>query len=397
MTLPSDTFCILPWMHMATNASGNLRVCCNSTPGKNYVTRENGRPYKISDPDATDYWNSPVMTGIRQQMIDGERPEMCERCFREEDAGIKSARQSWNQSWWQDQEYTAIADPRIRYFDIRLGNLCNLKCRMCNPFASNQWIDEWPLVEKALPAGEAERLQKMNWFEGDQTWDNIFEYADYIEEIYLTGGEPTLAISQYRLFDRLIEAGLSKKIRLKYNTNMTNIPQRMVDYWQHFKRIKINASIDAYGDLNRYIRYPTAWSSVEKNLDIFKQMRDQDRCNLQVHITVQVYNILHLDKIFDYLIDNDITDIYLNILNHPRYLNIRTLPAELKQQAVSVLENYKHINKVQGVIDYMLAEDWSQYLPELSDYTCKLDQSRKQDCRIASPEIGKLVYDNNAQ
>jgi len=82
MTHPSETFCILPWMHMATNASGNLRVCCNSTPGKNYVTRPNGRPYKISDPDASDYWNSPVLTNIREQFLAGKRPEMCERCFR---------------------------------------------------------------------------------------------------------------------------------------------------------------------------------------------------------------------------------------------------------------------------------------------------------------------------
>jgi len=392
MTHPSETFCILPWMHMATNASGNLRVCCNSTPGKNYVTRPNGRPYKISDPDASDYWNSPVLTNIREQFLAGKRPEMCERCFREEDAGIRSARQSWNSSWYQEQDYSTIAEPHIKYFDIRLGNLCNLKCRMCNPFASNQWIDEWNLVERALPVEEAERLKKMDWFEGDQTWDNIFKYAEYIEEIYLTGGEPTLAISQYRLFDRLIEAGLARKIRLKYNTNMTNIPQKMVDYWQHFKRIKINASIDAVGDLNRYIRYPTAWSSVEKNLKIFKQMRDEDRCNLQVHVTVQVYNVLYLDKLFDYLYDLDITDIYLNILNHPRYLNIRCLPEQLKKQVNDTLCKYKHINKVQGVIDYMYAEDWSEYIPELIDYTRKLDQSRKQDCTEAAPEIGELVY-----
>ena len=392
MTHPSETFCILPWMHMATNASGNLRVCCNSTPGKNYVTRPNGRPYKISDPDASDYWNSPVLTNIREQFLAGKRPEMCERCFREEDAGIRSARQSWNSSWYQEQDYSTIAEPHIKYFDIRLGNLCNLKCRMCNPFASNQWIDEWNLVERALPVEEAERLKKMDWFEGDQTWDNIFKYAEYIEEIYLTGGEPTLAISQYRLFDRLIEAGLARKIRLKYNTNMTNIPQKMVDYWQHFKRIKINASIDAVGDLNRYIRYPTAWSSVEKNLKIFKQMRDEDRCNLQVHVTVQVYNVLYLDKLFDYLYDLDITDIYLNILNHPRYLNIRCLPEQLKKQVNDTLCKYKHINKVQGVIDYMYAEDWSEYIPELIDYTCKLDQSREQHCGDAAPLIGELVY-----
>ena len=45
---PSETFCNLPWMHIATNASGNFRPCCNSTPGKNFIKDpETGKPYKI--------------------------------------------------------------------------------------------------------------------------------------------------------------------------------------------------------------------------------------------------------------------------------------------------------------------------------------------------------------
>ena len=36
----TDTFCILPFMHLATSASGNLRVCCNSTPGKNFILKK---------------------------------------------------------------------------------------------------------------------------------------------------------------------------------------------------------------------------------------------------------------------------------------------------------------------------------------------------------------------
>ena len=119
----SDTFCILPWMHLATNASGNLRVCCNSTPGKNFILKEDNTPYKLHKDDLEEAWNSPVYKKIREQMLNGERPEMCTRCFREEDAGLKSARNAWNDKWKKDQDYKIESPFDIRYVDLRLGNL----------------------------------------------------------------------------------------------------------------------------------------------------------------------------------------------------------------------------------------------------------------------------------
>jgi MoaA/NifB/PqqE/SkfB family radical SAM enzyme len=389
----SDTFCILPWMHLATNASGTLRVCCNSTPGKNLITRENGIPYKIGDPDMTDSWTSPVMQTIRQQMLNGERPDMCVRCFREEDSGIKSARQTWNNTWAYYYEQSVTPPMNIKYIDIRLGNLCNLKCRMCNPWASNQWIDEWNSIENPINENELARLSKMDWFDNEMVWDNIAKFADTIEEIYLTGGEPTLAISQYKLFDRLISLGVSHKIKLKYNTNLTNIPKKMVDYWTQFKQIKINASIDAYDELNRYIRFPTAWESVRKNLSIFNEMSKENKCELHIHITVQAYNVVELDHLLEFLHDNDYTNIYLNILNHPSYLNIKVLPEKLKRIASERLEKWTHVSKIPGVIKYMNSEDWhpTQWNSFLK-YTKTLDASRNQDFFKLMPMF--LEFDN---
>ena len=33
-----------------------------------------------------------------------------------------------------------IVEDMPAYLDIRFGNLCNLKCRMCGSWASNQWF-----------------------------------------------------------------------------------------------------------------------------------------------------------------------------------------------------------------------------------------------------------------
>jgi len=383
----SNTFCILPWMHLATNASGSLRVCCNSTPNQNLITKEDGTSYKLFKDDLQEAWNSKVYNTIREQMLKGERPKMCERCFREEDVGIKSARQAWNLKWIEDKEYSTHAPFNIKYVDLRLGNLCNLKCRMCNPYSSNMWVKEWDLVESSLSLDEAKRLSNMTWPEEEKTWENLYSIANTIEEIYLTGGEPTIIQQQHKLLDYFIDNGTAKNIRLKYNTNLTNVPKHLIDKWKKFKKIQLNCSIDAVGELDRYIRYPSRWSTIEKNFEIIRQL---ENANIEIHCTVQMYNILRLDSLLEWAIPYGYK-IYFNILNHPDYLNIRCLPKKLKIQSSVALDKYKNLDKVQGIIDYMYSEDWSDKLLNFYNYTTVLDKSRDQNLEKIVPELMKEV------
>jgi len=384
----SKTFCVLPWMHLATNAGGSLRVCCNSIPDLNYIEKDNGKPYKIQRDDITEAWNSTTYKTIRQQMLDGERPAMCQRCFREEDSGLQSARQVWNEKWYdENKHYKVEADLDIKYVDIRLGNLCNLKCRMCNPYASNQWIKEWHLINTDLPEEEKNRLSSMNWPEDEKTWDNLFSIVDSVKEIYLTGGEPTIIKQQHKLLDYVIENNHAGKITLKYNTNLTNIPKHLLDKWKYFKKIKLNCSVDAYGELDRYIRYPSDFETIDKNLRKLKQI---DNCVLEIHCTVQMYNILHLDKLINWAEEHN-CPIFYNILNHPAELNIRNLPANLKKEAEQRLAGFDH-KRLKGVIDYMYAEDW-QYLSKFIQFTTSLDKSRNENIITHVPEF-KEIFDN---
>lgn len=381
----SKTFCILPWMHLATSSTGNLRVCCNSTPGKNFIHKEDGTVYKIYKDDIHEAWNSETYQTIRKQMLNGERPEMCARCFKEEDVGIRSTRQGWNSRWKQEKEYTVNAEFDIRYVDIRLGNLCNLKCRMCNPYASNQWVKEWPLVNSSVSADELQQLKSLDWPENEKTWQNLFSIITTIQEIYLTGGEPTIIKEQLKLLNYCIDNNKAQDIILKYNTNLTNIPLELVDKWKYFKKIKLNCSIDAVGQLDRYIRYPSNWEKIEEN---FLKVSQLDNVSIEIHNTVQMYNILRLDEFIKWA-EPFKYKIYFNILNHPEVLNIRVLPFHLKNYVKEKLKQYVEIPKVQGVIDYMIAEDWSDKYPAFLNYTKKLDESRNENLFDLIPEMAK--------
>lgn len=379
----SDTFCVLPWMHIATTATGNFRVCCNSKPGDNLIRKDDNKPYKIANDDISDAWNSETYSTIRQQMLNGEQPAMCTRCFREESVGIKSARINANNRWKKDIEYTENPPLNITYVDIRLSNLCNLKCRMCNPYSSNMWLKEWAKVEDALSEEEYNRLKTMDWPSKDKVWKNLFSLSHTIEEIYLTGGEPTIIKEQHKLLDYFIQSDTAKNIKLKYNTNLTNVPAELIEKWKCFKQVQLNCSIDATGKLDRYIRYPSSWDKIVENFETIRQLPN---AGIEIHCTVQMYNILRLPELIDWATPYG-HKIYFNILNHPDYLNVRVLPAHLKDQATAQLQPYLHLDKVQGIIDYMNAEDWNDKYNKFLSYTNALDTSRDENLFDLIPEF----------
>ena len=370
-------------MHLATTATGNLRVCCNSTPGENLILKPDGTPYKLYKDDMQQAWNSETYATIRKQLLNNERPSMCTRCFREEDAGIRSARLAWNEKWTEDKPYTMNAPFDIKYVDLRLSNLCNLKCRMCNPYSSNMWVKEWASVNEALTPSEYDRLSRMDWPEKEKTWENLFDIAHTVEEIYLTGGEPTVIKEQKRLLDYLIDKGIAGNIRLKYNTNLVKMPEWLFDRWRHFKRIQLNCSIDACGELDHYIRHPSRWQTVLEN---FERVQTLDNANIEIHCTVQMYNILRMSEFIEWAKPYG-HKIYFNILNHPEHLNIRVLPDKLKRQADEQLKPYVKLPKVQDIIDYMWHEDWSEKLPAFYKYTHTLDTSRSENLYSLIPEF----------
>lgn len=401
MSKPSQpsTFCSVPWTQLATNASGYYRVCCNALPEMNLIRDEDGKPMMVYRNSVEEAWASPTYTKLRKQLLSSERPEMCLRCFREEDSGVESARQRWNRRWPLNSEVNP-EDPRVRYIDLRLGNLCNLKCRMCNPYASNKWVDEWNQVVKeahlvpknALSDEEIKRLKKMDWPELSDTWENLYGIIDSIEEIYLTGGEPFLSMEQVRLLNRIVESGKSKNIILKYNTNLTLLPRKLLDIWDNFKAVKINTSIDGIGPLLSYIRNPADWSTVEEHLNqLIKLKNSGTNLELGIHVTVQMYNILVLHQIVGEFKNRFNLNPYLNILNHPHCLNIRTLPLHLKKK---VLTNFGESKDLQPIAKYMMSENWyEKYFQEFISYTTKLDLLRSQNLSDFFPEflIGDFV------
>ena len=157
-----NKFCPLPWIHLATRPNGDVRVCCTANASgagvvdskESGLVTQDGHIMNLRDYSLEEIWNSPQMKATRLQMMNHEIPASCTKCFEEESKGITSKRQ-WETVVWKERldinaivattEQDGSLPVSIPYFDLRLGNLCQLKCIMCSPHDSSSWIKEWKL------------------------------------------------------------------------------------------------------------------------------------------------------------------------------------------------------------------------------------------------------------
>ena len=164
----------------------------------------------------------------------------------------------------------------------------------------------------------------------------------------------------------------------------------MLEYWTHFKGVQLSASIDAVGERDRYIRYPSSWEKIEEHFDKLKGLNNID---LQVHSTVQILNVCALHELIEWVKSKDVnqSQIHYNILNHPECMNIRALPKELKQLAEQNLSVYED-DRINNVIKYMWAEDWHvKRWQEFLVYNKKIDSLQNMSLLDACPELKDYV------
>jgi hypothetical protein len=135
------SFCVLPWMQSFINLGGEYQVCCTGEEFNNYILDENGKRMNVADNlSEKDVMNSKYMKDFRLQLLMGEKPKECTRCILTENVGGVSRRNIENDQY-QDMIEGLIdstsedgeIEPRIVHSDYRLGNVCNLECRMCGP------------------------------------------------------------------------------------------------------------------------------------------------------------------------------------------------------------------------------------------------------------------------
>ena len=348
-------FCVIPFIHLATTTEGTCRLCCKVSKFDT-INKPDGTPYNVNADSIDEIWNSDHYTEIRNRVLSDEQLPECKTCWREEEIfsndwskdrkeELPSKRRKENQKWLHREEtrltndwQTVVDNPQIRYFDIRLSNLCNLKCRMCWPHFSSQIAKEQTQFKNSNQATWYKNYDVEEWNTA-RLWEGINDNIVDIEEIAFVGGEPTLHSEMYDLLEKLVENNLSGNIRLKITTNITNIHQRFLDLMSHFKFTEFNTSIDGIGPVNDYIRHPSKWNNIESNLDKLLALYTARPDNVSVNVTpvIQFYNIFDVSNIVRWYVNKWISiggghgfNIVLDILYDPNHLSANLLSRDGK-------------------------------------------------------------------
>lgn len=414
-----ETICALPWVHTFTNELGNTFPCCISTGDGLPNADRLGRAYKVFEPGQLEKsWNSDDMKGLRREMMANRRPLSCERCYKFEDLGIQSHRQGANHRW-EAQLKKALAQTSedgsapMRFYsaDIRLGNQCNLRCRMCSPISSKGLASDWTQMGK-MSSKVADSFLSLSWFEKDEFWNMFLKYSEDLESLHFAGGEPFIIKQHFVFLKNLVGRGVSKNLTLSYNTNLTVLPPELLELWQHFKAVDLMVSLDGMEEVNHYIRFPSNWNKIQSNIKYLHENLEKYHIrNLNFNLTVQIYNIFNLPELIDFLISEYPKAAYstLSLLFSPAELSIQVLPSEFKSKLTESWTSYLEARKVswakrgegcyeadgfvkniEGVLQFMNKEDYSNLLPSFKKRTRAFDLHRKQSCAVVIPELAPL-------
>jgi sulfatase maturation enzyme AslB (radical SAM superfamily) len=363
-------------------------------------------------------------------MISGNKVKGCEVCYLQESSGRISNRQHANSEWskklGEEHLYKLIdqailkngeLDYKLAYLDLRLGNLCNLKCRMCSPYNSSQILKEHLELEQkdlGYKVVWAKTFGKLNpdiekvqdWFDRDFLWDQIIDMIPHLHKVYMTGGEPTLIQNNFKFMQACLDQG-RQDILLFFNTNCTNVNAKFTNLISQFKRVNINASIDGTGIVNEYIRAPSKWNQISTNVE---KLASMPNVVLGITPTVQVYNIFNLvdtlkwvDSLNQKYHTNIFVDFLINV--HPKHLAVGILPDAIRHKVAEDLIIYKErhfnrythdltVNSVNGIIGLLQKsrhDDWQEQWNRFKIYTESLDRERNQNLADASKILSDLL------
>lgn len=331
-----DGFCILPWMSLYIENDGVRNVCCH---------------YKKETPDwpdinSEDQSNFKEIKNLRKKMLDGRWAAGCSTCKSIEDQGGVSHREKRNDEFKSmvDSALKSKGEPLDVYFaDLRLGNSCNLRCRMCDPLSSRPWANDWNKIysgrEKLYEAQRKKLLS--SWSENDSSWYNIRRKLKTLKQIEFAGGEPFLMKDLADFLYELVQSGESKDITLSFITNLTLLPNNFTNLFSSFKAINITVSLDATKKMNDYIRSKSNFEKIHQNLlSLDKNFKQWNINRVGINTTYQALNCLEIKDLCDYLQPFKYVDKlpYLNILFEPAFYQVRHVPDELKKTAITQLE-----------------------------------------------------------
>ena len=401
MNVPHEKFCILPWISLETSPIGTVRPCCLA---EEEIVDELGNKYKLIATDLETIQHSEYMQKLRSAFLAGKQPKTCCKCWNEENAGRTSKRMHTLDRLKHvihDVEWTESAK-QLQFLDLKLGNICNLKCRICGSWSSSKWAQEEldyssdpdnHIARKWLKDGQWPRKSRDFWTQLDE----ILPQVKYFE---FTGGEPWMIKQHFDLLQRAVDLGLAKDIDIHYNTNTTQFPKDPT-IWQHFKHVQIAFSVDNTEERFEYERYGAKWRTTNTNIKKVHALRDEGYpITTQLCCTWNVQNIYYLDEILTWANTMDFDSIHFNLMHDPWEFSLSCIPQGARSPVMLYLQKqqikhsrYKNdiVALKQMVVNASMGEETPEDGTALHNKLRQTDLYRNQNFAESHSKIAQAI------
>ena len=350
-------FCIMPWVHLHVSQNGNVIPCCQAPPHKVH------RFGNVNEQSVAQIWNGETINSFRLKMLNDEKDYRCKQCHLKEESGAKSLRQITNEKFSEKvtevkKDGMSIASVPI-HFDVRFSNPCNLKCRICGPWASSKWHKD------AVATGMRKKSSKalsLAVEDENSFFEQIVPLLPEAKEFYFAGGEPLMMEQHYKVLDALIACG-NTSIRLSYNINFSTLQFKqynVIEYWKQFKNVHLTASLDAEEQQGEFLRKNIKWDQMLKNRKVC--LKKLPHLKFQIAPTACVFNVSQLPQFHKNWVKLGFINVegfIPNILIHPKEYQLNILPLKeqlnlrpLYESHIKWIENQEFLN-VENHIEWL--------------------------------------------
>lgn len=362
----SDTLCPMPWMHIHINNVGKINACC--------VYKDAVHDIKYDDVQSV-FASSESWQTLRQELKSGIKATGCADCWNKEQTGLTSNRVRHLRYFKRDLLLHWFDRPTITSIDLKPGNTCNFKCRICSPHSSSLFAQEQAKIKNMPVVSTPQWID--NW--GFDQFENLLPN---LRNLDLYGGEPFLIKRLESLLEMCVDKDHASHIRLHYNTNGSIYPSRLLDLWAHFAEVDIQVSIDNIGQRFELER-GGSWKEVDQNV---KNLINQKPSNTRISImpAISIMNIYYLDELFAWAKELNLPINPLYVVN-PKEYSIKNLTSAAKLMIKEKFKNsaWSEMKSILETIDQSQDSDGYQFC----ETTKKFDTFRNQNFSQSHKEI----------
>jgi MoaA/NifB/PqqE/SkfB family radical SAM enzyme len=362
----TDTLCVAPQVNVfVSDITNKFAPCCafdNSKNTNNFKT-------------ITEYLESDFLKEIKTDLSNNQWPSGCDHCKNRKELNLNTDADHYKKIVKDNNlDLTKIEKPIL--LDIRPGNKCNLKCRMCFPSGSN-------LIEEEFNQNESMQQYRESLSSDNSNFDDIINYVkeNKIHTLKILGGEPTIDEKVAKLLDNITKDNHIEV--LKFTTNATNLNSKFQKHFLKFSHVNITFSLDAVGKTYEYIRTNSNFSKVEKN--IYNTMTKFPQYSYSFNVVLTPYNIFNLVDLVKWFIDLKQKHRKFGVhFSHSvaSYTHLSAVPSPYVRSTATELKSlqklYPNFYKIKDLIVLLESVKFKkENFTKFSEYSRQLDKIRK--------------------